>query len=95
MSQRDESRVRLGVFVVMGILVAIAGLLAFGAGRFLEHTTPVYAYFTESVQGLEPGAEIKYRGVRIGRVVDIQMRPPSGTLSGIAPGSTTIIEVVG
>ena len=68
-------KVRLGVFVVSGLVLGVIALLAFGLGRVFERTAPLHCYFTESVQGLEPGADIRYRGVRIGRVTRIAMRP--------------------
>lgn len=94
-ARRDGSKVRLGVFVVVGILIGIAGLLAFGAFRLLERTVPLYMYFAESVQGLETGAEIKYRGVKIGRVTEIAMRPPTGGSNAMSPDAKAIIEVQG
>jgi phospholipid/cholesterol/gamma-HCH transport system substrate-binding protein len=69
------SKVRLGVFVVSGLVLGVVALLAFGMGRLFERTDPLHCYFTESVQGLEPGADIRYRGVKIGRVTRIAMRP--------------------
>ena len=71
----SASKVRLGVFVVSGLVLGVVALLAFGVGRLFERTAPLYCYFTESVQGLEPGADIRYRGVKIGRVSRISMRP--------------------
>lgn len=71
----SASKVRLGVFVISGLVLGVVALLAFGMGRLFERTSPLHCYFTESVQGLEPGADIRYRGVKIGRVARISMRP--------------------
>jgi ABC-type transporter Mla subunit MlaD len=71
----SSSKVRLGVFVVSGLVLGVVAMLAFGMGRLFERTAPLHCYFTESVQGLEPGADIRYRGVKIGRVAQISMRP--------------------
>jgi ABC-type transporter Mla subunit MlaD len=46
-----------------------------GAARYFEESSAVVAYFSESVQGLEPGSSVKFRGVPIGRIKTIQMAP--------------------
>src|SRR5262249_51748780 len=53
------------------------------ASRFFEDTVPFVTYFSESVQGLDPGSPVKYRGVPAGRGAKIL----------IAPGGN-LIEVV-
>lgn len=62
---------KLGLFVVSGIVLAVATVFALGAGAFLEKRQPLYCYFTESVKGLERDSAVTYRGVRIGRVVRV------------------------
>ncbi|HMN95009.1 MAG TPA: MlaD family protein [Phycisphaerales bacterium] len=59
---------KLGLFVIVSTTLLIAGLIALGAGAFLRQTVMVESYFVESVQGLDVGAEVKHRGVRVGRV---------------------------
>lgn len=71
--RNEGSRAKLGVFVVSGLVLTVAGILALGWGRIFERTYPVNCYFSESVQGLERGSPVSYRGVAIGRVSDISM----------------------
>ncbi len=61
----------LGLFVLAGIAATFAGVLFFGATTFASRGVIVESYFAESVQGLEKGAIVRFRGVRIGVVTDI------------------------
>lgn len=90
-SARTDSKARLGVFVVSGLVLAIAGILALGAARLFERTVLVHCYFKESVQGLDPGSPISYRGVQVGRVARVTMhRGAAGT--GMSIGTGALIE---
>src|SRR5688500_20113560 len=71
----ESRRFRLGVFVLGGIALAIGGIVALSAGRLFQDTYPVYCYFEENVQGLEPGSAVKFRGVEIGRVEEVSLMP--------------------
>lgn len=66
---------KLGLFVVLGSLVGFAGLVTLGAGRFDKATLPFVTFFDESVQGLDLGSPVKFRGVRIGAVSAITVAP--------------------
>ncbi len=64
---------KLGLFVVVGIAACAATVIFFG-GRTLKRETVAYkTYFDESVQGLEVGSPVKYRGVNIGNVSEIDL----------------------
>ena len=67
----EANRFKLGVFVVVGVIAAIVGVTILGAGQFFRSSDRAMTYFKESVQGLEGGASVKYRGVPIGRVTRI------------------------
>jgi ABC-type transporter Mla subunit MlaD len=62
---------RLGVFVLAGCVMAIGGVVAFGAGSLWEDPLLAETYINESVQGLAVGSPVKYRGVQIGKVAKI------------------------
>ncbi len=64
----DPSRLRLGIFLLIGLVLFIAGLFAFGLRRAFEPTVHFYTYFDEPVQGLEPGAALRFKGVTLGKV---------------------------
>jgi paraquat-inducible protein B len=61
---------RIGFLIIVGTVLLVA-LIAFLGGAQLSHGILFESYFSESVQGLEVGAPVKYRGVTLGRVTDI------------------------
>src|SRR5207237_366883 len=63
----EAHKFQVGVFVIVVTGIAIATVIWLGASRFFEQTKPFVTYFSESVQGLEPGSALKYRGVPSGR----------------------------
>ncbi|HEX6138302.1 MAG TPA: MlaD family protein [Casimicrobiaceae bacterium] len=62
---------KLGLFVIGAVVAGIAVLLIIGTGRWLKPRTTIETYFNESVQGLDIGSKMKYRGVVIGEVTRI------------------------
>ena len=64
---------KIGLFVLCGAVIAVVGLLALGAGSLLQKKFYAESYFEESVQGLDIGSPIKFRGVQIGRVETITL----------------------
>jgi ABC-type transporter Mla subunit MlaD len=70
MMQAGGVYVRVGLLIVGGVALLV-GLIWFLTGSQISHGTLFESYFSESVQGLEVGATVKYRGVTIGRVTDI------------------------
>ena len=69
----EAYKFEVGVFVIATTIVAIAGAIWLGASRFLEKTEPYLTYFSESVQGLDPGSSVKFRGVPGGHVASIRI----------------------
>ena len=64
---------KLGLFVVIGVAACAAAVLYFG-GRSLRREAVAYkTFFDESVQGLEVGSPVKFRGVNIGNVSEIDL----------------------
>ena len=71
----EAHKFEVGVFVIVTTIIAIAGAIWLGASRFLEKTEPYVTYFSESVQGLDPGSSVKFRGVPGGHVASIRIAP--------------------
>ncbi|NUP12861.1 MAG: MCE family protein [Polyangiaceae bacterium] len=66
---------KLGLFVILAIIATIATAAGLGAAQLKHETVAYYTYFNESVQGLEVGAPVKFRGVTIGIVSAIEIGP--------------------
>ena len=69
----------IGVFVLGAIALIVAGVLFFG-GTFLERRIPFVSFFPHSVSGLQAGAAVTLRGVRVGQVksIGIRINPDTG-----------------
>lgn len=59
---------RLGAFVLAAIGVLIAVILIFGSGQLFKKSFYVETYIKQSVTGLDTGAAVRFRGVKIGQV---------------------------
>jgi ABC-type transporter Mla subunit MlaD len=59
---------RLGMFILGAIIVGTIFVVAFGAGYLLQPKVLMETYFDESVQGIDVGTPIRYRGVQVGQV---------------------------
>jgi ABC-type transporter Mla subunit MlaD len=59
------------VFILSATALALGGIIALGAGKLFEHPILMETFIEESVQGLEVGSPIKFRGVKIGTVKQI------------------------
>lgn len=62
---------KIGSFVLIGLSLIIFTLLIFGSHKLFEPTVYVETYFEESVQGISEGSPVKYRGIKIGYVKQI------------------------
>jgi paraquat-inducible protein B len=64
----------IGLFIVTGIALGVTGLLLFSSSRLFTHTREIIVYFDDSLNGLNVGAPVKYRGVTIGFVKRVMVR---------------------
>ncbi|HBF35273.1 TPA: hypothetical protein DDW35_12000 [Candidatus Sumerlaeota bacterium] len=63
----------IGAFVIGAIILALSGLLVFGSGSLFKKTNTFVAFFPGAVDGLDIGAPVSFRGVRVGSVRDISL----------------------
>jgi paraquat-inducible protein B len=66
----------IGIFVIGAILLMLAAIGFLGSGNLFRTTFNFVSYFGGSVSGLDPGAGVKLRGVRIGQVTEIRLAIP-------------------
>lgn len=59
------------MFVMAASIIAVAAIMVFGAAKFFSRTENFISFFSESVNGLDVGAPLKYKGVKIGKVEGI------------------------
>ena len=71
----QADKFKIGLFLVSSLFLAVVVVIWLGASRFFEDSQTLVAYFTESVQGLEEGSPVKFRGVPVGRIKGIRMAP--------------------
>ncbi len=75
MSKMRGQEWKVGAFIVGAVALLIAALFWLGASRFSSDVVERVTYFDESVQGLEVGAPVKFRGVTLGKVTNILIAP--------------------
>lgn len=74
MSQ-PTNRWKLGLFVVIGIAALLVTVAWLGARTLQRETTQLYVYFDQEVTGLDVGAPLLFRGIKIGKVGVIRAAP--------------------
>ncbi|MCF8038196.1 MAG: MlaD family protein [Desulfohalobiaceae bacterium] len=70
----ERKKTILGVFVLGGILLGVFFVVLFGKGNFFQRSHKFILFFDNSVKGLNIGSPVLFRGVKVGRVTDIQLR---------------------
>jgi phospholipid/cholesterol/gamma-HCH transport system substrate-binding protein len=68
---RKPNFFKVGVFVIIGSVILIIGIIVFGGAKFFRNKIYFETYFDESVQGLTEGAPVKVLGVQVGSVSEI------------------------
>jgi paraquat-inducible protein B len=73
MSRRADPRL-IGLFVLGAVGILVVALVIFGSGRLFVRTQTYVLFFQDDVAGLNVGAPVTFRGVRIGSVANILIR---------------------
>ena len=62
---------RIGLFISGGVVLLVAAILVFGGGQMFRPKITMETYIEGSVQGIDLGSPVKFRGVLIGKVTQI------------------------
>lgn len=70
-----KTTLKLGLFTLLGFAALVVAAVGLGIQSLRTDTVDYHSYFDESVQGLDVGAPVKYRGVSIGTVAATEIAP--------------------
>ena len=73
MSRKANPRL-IGFFVLGAMALLIVALAILGSGRLFTQKAAFVMFFEDDVAGLQIGAPVTFRGVRIGSVTDVRIR---------------------
>ncbi|MGH8045850.1 MAG: MlaD family protein [Chthoniobacterales bacterium] len=68
---KEASYFKIGLFIIVGLLLLAGGLVIFGIGQFFKHKIYMETYVDATVQGIEVGSPLKFRGVSVGKVTEV------------------------
>ncbi len=72
MSKRADPTM-IGAFVIGAVLLMVLAILLFSSGDLFIKKPRLVMYFEGSVHGLQSGAPVSFRGVRIGTVTEVKL----------------------
>jgi phospholipid/cholesterol/gamma-HCH transport system substrate-binding protein/paraquat-inducible protein B len=67
----EQKYFKIGIFVLGASAILVVGIVLLGAGSLFEKVFVVETYMDESIQGLDVGAPVKFRGVRVGELTQV------------------------
>lgn len=90
MAVQRRNYFRVGVFVALTLLLIVAAVIVLGGGALFRRTVTMETYIEESVQGLDVGSAVRYRGVKVGTVKEITF---VGVAYNLAPSDPRFFQV--
>jgi paraquat-inducible protein B len=85
MASKKYSPSLIGGFVLGGVVLLIGALLVFGSGDLFKEKRRWVTYFEGSVGGLNVGAPVNFRGVKVGTVTDVRLQVDPAHLTAHIP----------
>ncbi len=80
MAKKSRKYFIVGLFVTVAFLISAATIIWINVANFFEIGDTYVSYFDESVQGISRGTEVRYQGVRVGRVETVRIAPDNKTV---------------
>ncbi|PRZ02178.1 ABC-type transporter Mla subunit MlaD [Marinilabilia salmonicolor] len=78
--ENRSKKIRLGIFILAGSAMFIFLIAFFTAREFFEKTDTYYVSFQDvSVSGMEVGSTVKYLGINVGTISNININPKDVT----------------
>ena len=87
---REANTTIIGAFMAGAVVLAAAGIIIFGSGNFFSEKNRYVLFFDGSVQGLNVGSPVVFRGVKIGSVKSIHIKTNAKDLTFSIP---VLIEI--
>lgn len=69
----SSNKTAIGIFTVVFGIILIASVIFFGKYSFNRDKTEYVIYFEDSLNGLDVGSAVKFKGVKVGSVKSIKM----------------------
>jgi paraquat-inducible protein B len=82
---KPVNKTLIGVFVLGAATLVVVAILIFGSGKLFTPVKKFVLFFEGSVKGLNVGAPVIFRGVKIGEVTGIQLRFDPKHLTTVIP----------
>ncbi len=76
----ERSYARLGLFLVVALMVVVGTTLVVVQRVRSRSVIPFVTYTDDNVSGLDISSSVRYRGVSVGRVVDVRVDPHTGNV---------------
>lgn len=71
----------IGIFVLGAIALLIGSVIVFSSFTFNKKSTPLIVYLTDSLNGLSLNSDVKFKGVKVGKVQKILLNIQDNTQS--------------
>lgn len=87
------NKFKVGLFVIVSVILFVIAMIALGVLSYFKPKYPFMTVVKSSVQGLDKGSKVKFKGVTIGQVTDIQISPDGENIliyMEFSPGSISL-----